>query len=552
MTINNAKQREKKLAERGFEPTTYRPHDCRSKSAQYERNVVTWRQLHENSFNVARALLKLGLRKGECVAINLRSCPEWVYLTFGCMVAGLRPACLSFTYTDGSDVVATMERLQTCALLVMDPGENGEKWSVLEPLLDSHSNDASAKSSRMPYLRYLLGHEDSTNILSNVKNLTDLLYTDSSDMTLPEISEDDIALLLQTSGSTGVPKLAAHTHRSILTPRYLHPETIMFDRSLRVYCDRPFTWVGGFPFQVLTGQTRVTTSGFASSGADLMDATVQIIQRERCTLMYVLPPFLHEMIRRKDKIPSDWPLRYILTGGQPITRGAVQCIGPLCDSVVCAYGGTEFIICGLGVVTDIENFVEFSCGKVITGPGFEFKIVDKGGKVVPMNERGEIFIRSLVIFKEYYNDPEKTKEVFTDDGWYKTDDLGRMTSDGNIFVEGRKSNMIISGGMNVAPEILERVLRNCPGVGAAALVPVPDPVFYQVVCAYVIKQDGSDLTEETLRRFCEDYHNDRPGVFTVLPTFYMFLDEFPLLLSGKLSRKDLNKLAQERVMPALK
>ncbi|WAR13791.1 hypothetical protein MAR_003896, partial [Mya arenaria] len=115
--------------------------------AQYERNVVTWRQLHENSFNVTRALLKLGLRKGECVAIDLRSCPEWVYLTFGCMVAGLRPACLSFTYTDGSDVVATMERLQTCALLVMDPGENGEKWDVLEQLFDSHSNDASAKSS---------------------------------------------------------------------------------------------------------------------------------------------------------------------------------------------------------------------------------------------------------------------------------------------------------------------------------------------------------------------------------------------------------------------
>ncbi|XP_052759945.1 uncharacterized protein LOC128202831 [Mya arenaria] len=424
--------------------------------AQYERNVVTWRQLHENSFNVTRALLKLGLRKGECVAIDLRSCPEWVYLTFGCMVAGLRPACLSFTYTDGSDVVATMERLQTCALLVMDPGENGEKWDVLEQL------------------------------------------------------------------------------------------------SLRVYCDRPFTWVGGFPFQVLTGQTRVTTSGFASSGADLMDATVQIIQRERCTLMYVLPPFLHEMIRRKDKIPSDCSLRYILTGGQPITRGAVQCIGPLCTSVVCAYGGTEFIICGLGVVTDIENFVEFSCGKVITGPGFEFKIVDKGGKVVPMNERGEIFIRSRVIFKEYYNDPEKTKQAFTDDGWYKTDDLGRMTSDGQIFVDGRKSNMIISGGMNVAPEILERVLKNCPGFGAAALVPVPDPVFYQVVCACVIKQDGSDLTEETLRRFCEDYHNDRPGVFTVLPKFYMFLDEFPLLSSGKLSRKDLKKLAQERFMSATK
>lgn len=248
----------------------------------------------------------------------------------------------------------------------------------------------------------------------------------------------------------------------------------------------------------------------------------------------------------KDLVPDNWPLEYVLSGGQPVTAGSLKCLGKLCNKFICCYGATEFVFLSYGIFGDQKEFVEFSCGEIVKGPTADFKIVDADEKVLPIGERGEIYVKALSMFSSYYNDPEKTKAVFTDDGWFKTDDFGRMTSDGHIFVDGRKSNLIISGGMNIAPELLERVLKMCPGVDAVALVPVSHPVYYQEICACVIRQTGSQLSEEDVRKFCTDYHNDKPGVFTVLPKYYMFLDDFPLTNTGKISRQALKHMAEER------
>ena len=117
--------------------------------------------------------------------------------------------------------------------------------------------------------------------------------------------------------------------------------------------------------------------------------------------------------------------------------------------------------------------------------------------------------------------------------------MGWMTENGDIHVEGRRSNMILSGGMNVAPEILETVLNTCTGVANAIIVPVSDPVYYQVMCACIRRGRDSSVTEETLTEFCKTVHNDKPSLFTVLPKFYMFLESFPETSTGKTSRKEL-------------
>jgi len=139
---------------------------------------------------------------------------------------------MSFTYKDGSDVIAAMERLQTCAMVVMDAGAEGEKWAVFRNLVDSVSPDGTAQSKQMPYLRYVFGHEVGTSFMTDVKRLSDLISDDdiSDDITLPEVTEDDITFLFQTSGSTGVPKLVAHTNRSILNLRRLCKDNVIISR----------------------------------------------------------------------------------------------------------------------------------------------------------------------------------------------------------------------------------------------------------------------------------------------------------------------------------
>ena len=194
---------------------------------------------------------------------------------------------------------------------------------------------------------------------------------------------------------------------------------------------------------------------------------------------------------------------------------------------------------------DNENeFLNYAIG--YPNPGIEKKIVNEDEDIVPTNQRGEICIKSEALFKNYFNDPVKTRACMTTDGWYRTGDVGFMSEHGVFYCEGRTADEIISGGVNVPPAILEALIETFGGVSRVVCVPVPHEAMFQVICACVIKEKGSDVTEEKLRQYCAGIHNDKPGLFTVLPTYYMFLTSFPETYNGKLSRKDLARQARER------
>lgn len=239
----------------------------------------------------------------------------------------------------------------------------------------------------------------------------------------------------------------------------------------------------------------------------------------------------------------DWSIMMLTTGGQPLAKSISMCIGKVAPALGVVYGATEMQIGAFAYFDDAEKFEENCCGKPFQGAGMEMKIVDKNGTIVPLKTYGEIYIRSEAIFKEYFNDPEHTTAVKTSDGWYKTNDLGKLTENGILYVEGRTSSVITSGGMNVVPDILERIIESHPEVEAAVIVPVPDEAYYQVLCACVVLQPKSDLTEQQLRNFLQEYHNDKPGIFTVLPKYYLFPKRFPEVYTGKPSRKILTDIA---------
>ena len=245
----------------------------------------------------------------------------------------------------------------------------------------------------------------------------------------------------------------------------------------------------------------------------------------------------------QDELGEDWPLEYLLTGGQPVTKTFTRCIGKVCQTFICGYGRTEYTPCSILAIKDPDDFPEYTIGYPFEG--IEMKIVGENGETVPVCQRGELYVRTEGLFKEYYNDPESTKAVMAGDGWNKTDDIGFAREDGLFYFEGRKSELIISGGMNVAPVILEAAIQTCPGVARAVCVPVPHEIFYQVICACVILEDGSDVKENDLRSHCEQIHNDKRGLFTVLPNYYLFMEQFPETRTGKLSRKDLTRIANK-------
>ena len=232
-----------------------------------------------------------------------------------------------------------------------------------------------------------------------------------------------------------------------------------------------------------------------------------------------------------------------MTGGQPITKAFSRCIGKLCKTLICAYGRTEYTPSSILAVDDPENFPEYTIGHPFEG--VEMKIVDENEVTLPVGKSGEIYVRTEGLFKEYYNNPELTMAARAGDEWSRTDDIGFMREDGLFYFEGRKSDMIISGGMNVSPCILEAAIQTCPGVSQAVCVPIPHPVLYQVVCACVILNNGSDIAEADLHAHCKKIHNDKRGIFTVLPKYYLFMESFPETYTGKVSRKKLSKIAND-------
>ncbi|XP_060601546.1 uncharacterized protein LOC132754835 [Ruditapes philippinarum] len=500
-------------------------------STDGSRQSVTWSELYNKSKAVAKSFVHLGVKEKEVVAMNIRNCPEWLYASYGAIIAGAIPISVSFTYVDGSDLVALMDKLQICSLLVMDPGLENINWDIVRRLLDNFNANGTVKSSKMPYLRYLVG-VSFDQVDAQLLKFIDLVHDIKSGITLPKVSAKNTISLFQTSGSTGVAKLVAHSHEAFfkcVTGK--HAEYL--DAKYKHFNDRPFAWLGGYPLSVITGQTRVAISGFCKPPKDRVSFMIEVIQRERCSSIV-------------SDLPSDWPVIIIASGGQPMTKKITSCIGKSCKYLLCMYAATEFVYLAKSLIADPENFTEYSCGKPMQFPGLEIKIVNDDGKIVPVNTRGEIYCRSPALFKEYFNDPIKTNAVKSVDGWFRTDDIGRLTECGELFVEGRKSNMILSGGFKVAPEILEQVIKNFPGVEGVVIVPVPDDIYFQVLCACVVKKAGSDVTEEELRKVCSNYHADKPGLFTVLPKFYLFFEKFPETSTGKLNRRELEKIATQR------
>ena len=262
------------------------------------RESVTFKDLYENACHVAKRFIKLGVQQSDVVAVSMRTSPKWLYAFFGAVLAGARPIPLSFTYSDGSDVIAMMKKLQTCSLIVLDPGEEEETWNIFTKIVDSYDNSGGVRSEMMPYLRYLVCHERPRNNYQ-VLTLDNLMAWEISEPTLPEVSPDDVFFLIQTSGSTGVPKAVTHSHKSFIAAIRTFSEVQRFRNDDIIYCDRPFTWIGGFPITVVNGQTRVTISGYCQQPEDPVEFLIDVIKRERCDTMLILPPMLHKLILRQ-------------------------------------------------------------------------------------------------------------------------------------------------------------------------------------------------------------------------------------------------------------
>lgn len=474
--------------------------------------VHTWTQVEDRARRLASYVAGRGLKLGDRVMVIARNCIEWPEISFGLAKAGLIAVPVNIRLAP--DEVAHVR------------DDCGARAVIVHA---DHVDKFRGELSELP-LVLTIGPEYESALAA-------------SDPESPpcDVSPDDVAVILYTSGTTGRAKGVMHTHRALL---YQAADTNLVteaNRSDVMLATTPFFTAGGMVRTVswlYLGQTMVIHQRFDPQ------AVIDEIERSKITFTTFIPTMLHRTLAiLEDGPPRDMSsLRRISYGSAPVPPGlarkALDLLG--CD-LQQRYGLTE---CGgQATILTPEDHREILAGRtsIATSCGQEtpmctIRVIDVDGNDAPAGDVGEIVIVSPANSVGYWNLPEQTAETFRPDG-LRTGDLGYLDADGYLHITGRRSDLIISGGFNVYPAEIERVLAQHAGVDMVAVVGVPDPEWGETPVAVVIPtshvRDQDALTDE-LTALCRA---ELAGYKQ--PRRFAFWQEFPLGPAGKILKREI-------------
>jgi acyl-CoA synthetase (AMP-forming)/AMP-acid ligase II len=487
---------------------------------------LTWAAVDERANRLATYLLGEGLGPGDRVAVCVRNTGEWPEITYGLAKAGLVLVPINIRLTPPEIRFIVEDAGCRAAIVHNDQAELGaEPFAGLAAIVE-----IGGKS---------LG-QDYEAALTSGRNV---------DPTPASLTPADLHVLLYTSGTTGHPKGVMNDHRGMLA-QTLDTTIVTEARHDDVMlATTPFFTTGGV-VRALTwlylGQTIVIQPRFDPE--QLVDA----IERHRVTMTTFIPTMLIRTLRVLAGGPARdlSSLRRVSYGGAPVSR---ELIGEALRTLGCdlqqRYGLTE----AGGQVTILtpqdhrdllagKERLHSSCGRET--PQAEIRIVNDDGDGVPAGETGEIVITADSQASGYWNRPEQTAATFRPDGIW-SGDSGWLDDESYLHVSGRKTDMIISGGYNIYPAELERVLDSHANVGLVAVVGTPHPEWGETPVAVIVAKGDAEPArlEAELRELCR-----RELAGYKQPREYQFRTELPLGAAGKVLKREIRaSLARERI-----
>ncbi len=312
--------------------------------------------------------------------------------------------------------------------------------------------------------------------------------------------DDDPAIIMYTSGTTGKPKGAVLTHNNLFWATIGISHTVEWQYRDRFLAVAPFFHIGGLA-PIVTNVHKGSTIVFMPEFHPV--AMVETISKEKINNMMTVPLMLQVLLTVPGLEKADHSsVRTIICGGSPVPEILIKKYKELGIKVQNVYGITEYS----GAVTFWTHDMGMEKCNSVGKPVFhgDITIIDpNSGKVLPSGEVGEIVCTGPQVFKEYWNQPEATKEVLVN-GRYYSGDLGKKDEEGFIYVIDRLKDMIISGGENIYSAELEEVIGLHPAVVEVAVVGVPDKKWGEIPRAYVVKKPGTGLTERDIIDLCKD------------------------------------------------
>ncbi|HYV56679.1 MAG TPA: AMP-binding protein [Candidatus Nitrosopolaris sp.] len=353
--------------------------------------------------------------------------------------------------------------------------------------------------------------------------------------TLPAPRPDDPALILYTSGTTGRPKGAVLTHRNLLWNAGRIAEWLALGPGDRFLMVMPLfhanAIVLGLITPLLAGASTVVADRFRR------EHFWGSVERHRPTTAGTVPTMLAMLLAEPaPPPPARASLRFLLTGSAPVPADLLLAFEERCGvPVIEGYGLTE-CTCRATFNPIDGRRRPGSCGL----PLAPLRIVDPDGRDVPTGAVGEIIIQGPHVMQGYFHAPEATAQALRG-GWLRSGDLGRLDDDGFVHIAGRANDLVIRGGENIYPREVEETLLGHPAIAEAAVVGAPDPLYGEVVWAFVVTHPEQPIDEVTLSRWCATRLADfkRPAEFVFVP-------ELPKNPTGKVLKAPLRALAGKR------
>jgi acyl-CoA synthetase (AMP-forming)/AMP-acid ligase II len=372
------------------------------------------------------------------------------------------------------------------------------------------------------------------------------LFEGANDTALPEISPDDDATILFTSGSTGEAKGALSTHRAVTTGVYTYATGLIVLRDLLTQEGRPpgvpRTLVN-VPLFHVTGEVPVMLNSFVVGRCMVMmpkwDAgeALRLIEKEKITYFVGVPTMSLELMTHPDRHNYDLSsLKDITGGGAPRPVSHVERLRQEFPNAQPAlgYGLTETN--AVGCINFWSNYADKpgSTGRAAQ-PFVEVAILGERDRQLPAGETGEIAIRTAANVKGYWQMPDATGALFTPDGYVRSGDIGYLDEDGYLFIVDRKKDIIIRGGENISAAEVEAECYACPAVAESAVFGAADERLGEVPVAVIYVKDGEQLDEAQLRAFL----NGRLARFKIPDRIIISPEPLPRLGTGKIDRRAL-------------
>jgi fatty-acyl-CoA synthase len=429
---------------------------------------LTYADFAERIDRGAAILAELGVGNGDRVAFLGLNNPISLVLLFACARLGAMLVPLNWRLAPPEH--AWM--LADCTPRVL----------VVEPAFLGH---AAAFQGRIPSTRLIsLGAPPTTGWLSWVALRT-------PERPAPRAgAEDSPVLLCYTSGTTGVPKGVVLTQHALswnsVNSAHLHDLT----SEDRILTTLPLFHVGGLNIQT-TPALHAGASVVLHARFDPV-ATIDAIESERITLAVLVPAQLVAMMETARWQAVDLSsLRMIVTGSTIVPEAFVRKVGARGVPVVQVYGSTE--TCPIAGYVRVEDWARKAGSAGLPALHCELRVVDGEGRELPSGRDGEILVRGPNVMTGYWSAPERTREAL-EDGWYRSGDIGHFDDDGYLFVASRKTELIISGGENVYPAEVERILLESPSIEDACVIGRPDERWGEIVVAAVVLKPGAQLS----------------------------------------------------------